>query len=144
LCIKAQKVHPFRPSLGFLVEARPRVENRRGQKALFGAQNVFRVRLIKHELNVNFKVTFDRCQVRCINWKFYIFSYIPLFTLCISGNEHENDDTMWRKALETTRWTKWNSHSTTRLKRKVLNFWDALVLNLNIKENLWGWLSSKI
>jgi hypothetical protein len=34
------------PSLGFLIEAEPRLENRRGQKALFdrGAHNVFRVR----------------------------------------------------------------------------------------------------
>jgi hypothetical protein len=30
------KVHFFRPSLGFLVEAQSRLENRRGQKALFG------------------------------------------------------------------------------------------------------------
>jgi hypothetical protein len=53
-------VHLFRPSLGFLVEAQPRLENRRGQKALFdrGAHNVFRVGLgkdfEKHELTVNF------------------------------------------------------------------------------------------
>jgi hypothetical protein len=61
LCIKAQKVHLFRPGQGFLVEAEPRHENRRGQKALFGrdAHNVFRVRLGK-----NFEVIFDRCQVR--------------------------------------------------------------------------------
>jgi hypothetical protein len=40
----------FRPSLGFLVEAQPRLENRRRQKALFGrgAHNVFRVRLGKN------------------------------------------------------------------------------------------------
>jgi hypothetical protein len=39
-------VHLFSPSLGFLVEAEPRLENRRGQKALFHreAHNVFRVR----------------------------------------------------------------------------------------------------
>jgi hypothetical protein len=73
LCIKAQKVQHFRPSLGFLVEAQPRLENRREQKALFdrGAHNVFRVRLgkhfEKHELIVNFEVIFDRCQVRYIN-----------------------------------------------------------------------------
>jgi hypothetical protein len=36
LCIKAQKVLFVRPSLGFLVEAQPRLENMRGQKALFG------------------------------------------------------------------------------------------------------------
>jgi hypothetical protein len=66
LCIKAQKVHLFRPSLDFLVEAEPRLENRRGQKVLFGrgAHNVFRVRLgknfEKHELIVNFEVIFDR------------------------------------------------------------------------------------
>jgi hypothetical protein len=29
-------VHLFRPSLGFLDEAQPRLVNRRGQKALFG------------------------------------------------------------------------------------------------------------
>jgi hypothetical protein len=48
--IKVQKVHLFRPSLSFLVEAEPRLENRRGQKTLFGrgAQNVFRVRLGKN------------------------------------------------------------------------------------------------
>jgi hypothetical protein len=34
--IKAQKMHLFRLSLGFLVEAKPRLENRRGEKALFG------------------------------------------------------------------------------------------------------------
>jgi hypothetical protein len=61
-------VHLFRPSLGFLVEAQVRLENRRRQKALFarGAHNVFRVRLgknfEKHELIVNFEVIFDRCQ----------------------------------------------------------------------------------
>jgi hypothetical protein len=55
-----------RPSLGFLDEAEPRLENRRGQKALFGrgVHNVFRVRLgkhfEKHELIVNFEVTCDR------------------------------------------------------------------------------------
>jgi hypothetical protein len=40
----------FRPSLGFLVEAQSRLENRRGQKALFGrgAHNFFRVRLGKN------------------------------------------------------------------------------------------------
>jgi hypothetical protein len=60
LCIKGQKVHLFRPSLGFLVEAQPRLKNRRGEKALFdrGAHNVFRVGLgkdfEKHELTVNF------------------------------------------------------------------------------------------
>jgi hypothetical protein len=59
--------------MGFLVEAQSRLENRRGQKALFGrgAHSVFRVRLGKnfeiHELIVNFKVIFDRCQVRYIN-----------------------------------------------------------------------------
>jgi hypothetical protein len=39
-------VNLFRPSPGFLVEAEPRLEIRRGQKALFGrgAYNVFRVR----------------------------------------------------------------------------------------------------
>jgi hypothetical protein len=54
-------VHLFRPSLGFLVEAQPRVENRRGQKALFGrgAHNVFPFRLGK-----NFEFIFDRYQVR--------------------------------------------------------------------------------
>jgi hypothetical protein len=38
-------VHLFGPSLGFLVETKPRLENRRRQKALFGrgAHNVFRV-----------------------------------------------------------------------------------------------------
>jgi hypothetical protein len=51
--------------LGFLVEAEPRLENRQGQKALFGrgAHNVFRVRLGKnfenHKLIVNFG-----CQIR--------------------------------------------------------------------------------
>jgi hypothetical protein len=35
LCIKAKSAY-FRPSLGFPVEAEPRLENRRGQKALFG------------------------------------------------------------------------------------------------------------
>jgi hypothetical protein len=52
LCIKikAQKVHLFRPSLGFLAEADPRLENRRGQKVLFGrgAHNVFRVHVGKN------------------------------------------------------------------------------------------------
>jgi hypothetical protein len=66
-------VHIFRPSLGFLVEAKPRLENRRGQKTLFGldAHNVFRVRLgknfEKYELIVNFQVIFDRCQIWYIN-----------------------------------------------------------------------------
>jgi hypothetical protein len=32
LCIKAQKVHLFRPRLSFLAEAQPRLENRRGQR----------------------------------------------------------------------------------------------------------------
>jgi hypothetical protein len=51
-------VYLFRPSLGFLIEAQPRFENKRGQKGLFGrgAHNVFRVRLgknfEKHELIV--------------------------------------------------------------------------------------------
>jgi hypothetical protein len=36
LCIKAKKCIFFCLSLGFLVEAEPRLENRRGQKALFG------------------------------------------------------------------------------------------------------------
>jgi hypothetical protein len=69
----AKKVHLFRPSLDFLVEAQPRLENRRGQKALFGrgAHNVFPVRLgkilKKHGLIVNFEVIFDRCQIRYIN-----------------------------------------------------------------------------
>jgi hypothetical protein len=29
-------VHLFRPSVSFLAEAQPRLDNRRGQKALFG------------------------------------------------------------------------------------------------------------
>jgi hypothetical protein len=51
-------------SLSFLVEAQPRFENRRGQKAVFGrgAHNVFRVRLgknfEKYELIVSFEVIF--------------------------------------------------------------------------------------
>jgi hypothetical protein len=58
-------VHLFRPSLGFLVEAEPRLENRRGQKALFArlAHNFFRVNLgknfEKHELIVNFETLTD-------------------------------------------------------------------------------------
>jgi hypothetical protein len=32
---QCQKVHLFRPSLSFLAEAQPRLENRRGQKAPF-------------------------------------------------------------------------------------------------------------
>jgi hypothetical protein len=66
-------VHLFGPSMGFLVEAQPKLENRREQKSLFGpgAHNVFRVHLCenfeKHELIVNFEVIFDRCQVRYIN-----------------------------------------------------------------------------
>jgi hypothetical protein len=35
------KVHLFRPSLSFLAEAQPRLENRRGQKVLFGAHKNF-------------------------------------------------------------------------------------------------------
>jgi hypothetical protein len=31
-----------------------------------------------------------RCQVGYITGNVYIFSYIPLSRLCISGNEHEN------------------------------------------------------
>jgi hypothetical protein len=66
-------VYLFRPSLDFLVEAQPRleIENRRGQKALFGrgAHIVFRVRLgknfEKHEFIVNFEVIFDR-MMSCI------------------------------------------------------------------------------
>jgi hypothetical protein len=55
------------------VEAEPRLENRLGQKTLFGrgVQNVFRVHLgknfEKHELIVNFEIIFDRCQVRYIH-----------------------------------------------------------------------------
>jgi hypothetical protein len=70
---QGQKSAFFSTSLGFLVETEPRLQNRRGQKALFGlgAHNVFRVRLgkilKKHELIVNFEVIFDRCQVRYIN-----------------------------------------------------------------------------
>jgi hypothetical protein len=66
-------VHLFRPSLSFLVEAQPRLENRQGQKVLFGrgGHNVFRVRLGKNfekqELIVNLEVIFDGCQVRYIN-----------------------------------------------------------------------------
>jgi hypothetical protein len=33
---QGQKVHLFRPRLSFLAEAQPRLDNRRGQKALFG------------------------------------------------------------------------------------------------------------
>jgi hypothetical protein len=70
LCIKAQKVPLFRPSLSFLVEAQPRLENRRGQKALFG-RGAHKVRLSKHfeehQLIVNFVIIFDTCQVRHIN-----------------------------------------------------------------------------
>ncbi|KAH0821392.1 hypothetical protein GEV33_001399 [Tenebrio molitor] len=40
LCIKAQKVHLFRPRLRFLAEAQPRHENRRGQKELFDRGDV--------------------------------------------------------------------------------------------------------
>jgi hypothetical protein len=32
-------MHLFRPSLSFLLEAQPRLENRRGQKTLFGSTN---------------------------------------------------------------------------------------------------------
>jgi hypothetical protein len=35
-----QKVHLFHPSLSFLAEAQPRIENRRGQKALFGEVHI--------------------------------------------------------------------------------------------------------
>jgi hypothetical protein len=58
--MKAQKVHLFRLSLGYLVEAQPRLENRRGQKAKVRLGK----NLEKHELIVNFEVMFDRCQVR--------------------------------------------------------------------------------
>jgi hypothetical protein len=67
-------VHLFRPSLGFLVEAQPRLENR--QKALFGrgAHNVFRVRLgknfEKHELIVNVEVIFDRNFIYLVIYNF--------------------------------------------------------------------------
>jgi hypothetical protein len=69
---QGQKVHLLNSSLAFLVEAQPRLENRPGQKVLFGrsTHNVFRVHLGKHfekyELIVNFEVIFDRCQVRYI------------------------------------------------------------------------------
>jgi hypothetical protein len=43
LCTKAQKVHLFRPSLGFLAEAQPRLDNRRGQKALLTTLKTFLV-----------------------------------------------------------------------------------------------------
>jgi hypothetical protein len=36
-----QKVHLFRPSLSFLAEAQPRLQNRRGQKALKKLQIYF-------------------------------------------------------------------------------------------------------
>jgi hypothetical protein len=50
LCIKTQKVHLFGPSMGILVEAEPKPENRREQKSLFGpgAHNVFRVHLCEN------------------------------------------------------------------------------------------------
>jgi hypothetical protein len=69
------------------VEAEPRLENRLGQKTLFGrgVHNVFRVRLgknfEKHELIVHLEVIFDRCQLK--NVYTYLVTYIPLFTLCI-------------------------------------------------------------
>jgi hypothetical protein len=66
LCIKAQKVHLFRPSLGFLVEAEPRFENRGAQEALFGrgTHNVFRIRLGKKNKNKP-----QLKQVSCIKQK---------------------------------------------------------------------------
>jgi hypothetical protein len=56
--------------------------------------NIFRVRLgkVSKKINlfvVNFEVIFDRYQVRFMYKLKSLFSYIPLFTLCISGNEHE-------------------------------------------------------
>jgi hypothetical protein len=45
ICDQGPKSASFSFDSGFLVEAEPRLENRRGQKALFGqgAHNVFRV-----------------------------------------------------------------------------------------------------
>jgi hypothetical protein len=36
-------VHLFRPSLSFLAEAQPRLENRRGQKALFAREKNYKL-----------------------------------------------------------------------------------------------------
>jgi hypothetical protein len=47
-------VHLFRPRLSFLAEAQPRLDNRRGQKALFGrvAQIFFLGTALLHICNI--------------------------------------------------------------------------------------------
>jgi hypothetical protein len=41
-------VHLFRPSKSFLAEAQPRLENRRGQKALFAREKNYKLILYIH------------------------------------------------------------------------------------------------
>jgi hypothetical protein len=73
ICVSRPKKWIFFVRVWVLVEEEPRLESRRGQKALFGrvAHNVFRAPLGKnfeqYELIVNFEVIFDRCQIRYIN-----------------------------------------------------------------------------
>jgi hypothetical protein len=48
---QCQKVHLFRPSLSFLAEAQPRLENRRGQKAPFERTIIGFVGFVAKQLN---------------------------------------------------------------------------------------------
>jgi hypothetical protein len=61
-------VHLFRPSLSFLAEAQPRLDNRPGQKAPFGREHIKYFRR-PHEL-----------QSKRHHWKNYIqfILYLPL------------------------------------------------------------------
>jgi hypothetical protein len=67
-----QKVHLFRPSLSFLAEAQPRLENRRGQKLATSRtqaahrSNLFCIYLFENEINlltaIFFIVFLSACQ----------------------------------------------------------------------------------
>jgi hypothetical protein len=53
---QGQKVHLFRPSLSFLTEAQPRLQNRRGQKARTTKQKTSLEKLQIYFVSIFFKL----------------------------------------------------------------------------------------
>jgi hypothetical protein len=51
-------VHLFRPSLSFLAEAQPRLDNRRGQKVFLDDRTNYKAKDIIGKLQIYFKSTF--------------------------------------------------------------------------------------
>jgi hypothetical protein len=77
-----QKVHLFRASLGFLAEAQPRLENRRGQKA-FCTLHFLGDRTNYKAKEIIGKITNLSCMMYLFQMDTFINTYILTFFYCI-------------------------------------------------------------